>query len=102
MRTSEYLYKLQPVRTELLANGSTPAEDEIINAHFEYLKNLSAQKIVLLAGRTLNTDPSGFGIVIFKAPSEREARWIMESDPAVKSGVMKAELYPYHTALWGF
>ena len=57
--------------------------------------------MVLLAGRTLNTDPSSFGIVILTADTEQEARRIMHNDPAVKARVMRAELYPYRIALLG-
>jgi len=57
--------------------------------------------VVLLAGRTLNTDPSSFGIVILTADTEQEARRIMHNDPAVKARVMRAELYPYRIALLG-
>ena len=42
----------------------------------------------MLRRRTLNTDPSSFGIVIFRAASEDEARATMLADPAVREGVM--------------
>jgi uncharacterized protein YciI len=53
----------------------------------------------LAAGRTLNTDESSFGIIIFRADSEEAARRIVADDPAVRGGVMRAELYPYRIAL---
>ncbi|MFL5803143.1 MAG: YciI family protein [Roseiflexaceae bacterium] len=53
----------------------------------------------MLAGRTLNTDPSSFGIIILRADTEATARGIMEDDPAVQQGVMRAELFPYRIAL---
>ncbi len=48
--------------------------------------------------------PSGqksesFGIVIFQAESGEAAQALMCSDPAVKSDVMHAELFPYRIAL---
>jgi len=67
--------------------------------HFDYLKALTVQGVVVLAGRTLNTDESSFGIVILTAASEDAARAIMHNDPAVKQGVMRAELFPYRIAL---
>jgi len=63
------------------------------------LRNLKEQGILILAGRTQNTDPSSFGIVIFKAPSEAVAKQVVNGDPAVLQGVMHAELYPYRVAL---
>lgn len=96
-----FLYKIQPVRPEMLSVGATPEEDQTISEHYTYLKSLTDAGIVLLAGRTLNTDNSSFGIVILTASSEEEARQIMLSDPAVKERVMRAELYPYRIALVG-
>ena len=95
----QYLYKIQPTRPAMLTEGPTPEEETILSGHFRYLKDLTNRGVVILAGRTLNTDKSSFGIVIFKANSEEEARERMNDDPAVKQGVMRAELYPYRVAL---
>lgn len=94
-----YLYKIQPVRPEMLTEGSTEAEERIISEHFSYLEGLMAKGVLILAGRTLNKDYGSFGITIVKAESEEEARRIMHEDPAVKNHVMRAELYPYRIAL---
>ncbi len=67
--------------------------------HFAYLEQLTKQGVVVLAGRTLNTDASSFGIVILHAHSEEAARDIMHDDPVVKHHVMRAEFYPYRIAL---
>ena len=83
----------------MLSEGATEEETKAVSAHFEYLKGHQKQGILILAGRTLNIDESSFGIVIFNAESEEQARMIMESDPAVVEGVMQAELYPYRVAL---
>ena len=96
-----FLYKIQPVRPEMLASGATSEEEQVVSRHFAYLQGLTEAGIVLLAGRTLNTDPGSFGIVIFKANSEDEARQVMHNDPAVEQRVMRAELYPFRIALLG-
>ena len=80
--------------------GPTEREEEIIAEHFAYLQRLTDEGVVLMAGRTLNADERAFGIVVFATESESAAREIMNSDPAVKQGVMKAELFPYRVALW--
>jgi uncharacterized protein YciI len=54
---------------------------------------------VMMAGRTLTDDDSSFGIVIFKAESDNAAGELMPADPAVKEGVMRAELFPFRIAL---
>ncbi len=97
---AHYLYRIQPTRAAMLIEGTTPEEGAIIEQHFAYLQDLTAQGVVILAGRTLNTDPSGFGIVIFRAVDDDDARALMNSDPAVRQGVIRAELFPYRIALW--
>jgi uncharacterized protein YciI len=54
---------------------------------------------LILAGRTLNMDPTGFGIVILEVNSEEEAIALMLNDPAVKEGIMEATIFPYRVAL---
>ena len=95
----QFLYSIQPKRVEMLVEGPSEEEQEIIAAHFEYLKGLQERGVLILAGRTLNVDESSFGIVIFNAKSEDEANEIMERDPAVRHGVMRGTLYPYRVAL---
>jgi len=95
----QYLYLIQPTRMAMLTDGPTPQEDEAVSQHFDYLKALADRGTVILAGRTLNTDESSFGIVIFKAESEEAARAVMNNDPTVQAGVMRARLFPYRIAL---
>jgi uncharacterized protein YciI len=97
--TKQWLYKIQPVRPDMLHAGPTKKEQELISKHFSYLKDLTGKGVVILAGRTLNTDKTGFGIIIFQAETEEAARRIVNNDPAVTNKVMKAELYPYSVAL---
>jgi uncharacterized protein YciI len=96
---SEYLYKIQPTRLEMLTQGPTPEEAALVAQHLAYLQKLAEQGIVVLAGRTQQADERAFGIVIFKAASKEAARAVMDNDPAVKNGVMRAELYPYRIAV---
>ena len=95
----QHLYKIQPVTPEMLTEGPTEAESKIVSDHFSYLKDLMERGAVILAGRTQNNDYSSFGIIIFRAESEDQAREIVRNDPAVKNNVMRAELYPYRIAL---
>jgi uncharacterized protein YciI len=94
----QFLYRVQPTRPEMLTMGSTPAEDAAITEHYHYLVRLADTGVMHLFGRTLNTDSSSFGLCIFEAADEPEARAIMEDDPAVRAGVMRAELFPYRIA----
>ncbi|MGB2984201.1 MAG: YciI family protein [Candidatus Bipolaricaulia bacterium] len=94
----QFLYRIQPTRPEMLS-ASTADEDLIVEKHFAYLKDLRDRGVVLLAGRTLNEDPSSFGIVILEAALEAEARNVMVEDPGVRDGVFRAQLFPYSVAL---
>jgi uncharacterized protein YciI len=96
---TQYLYRIQPTRSDMLSNGSTPEEQAIVGQHFAYLQRLMGEGVVILAGRTLNTDETSFGIVIFNAESEEAAQQLVANDPAVKQGVMRAMLFPYRVAL---
>jgi uncharacterized protein YciI len=96
---THYLYKVQPARLEMLTQDPTPQEAELISQHFDYLEKLTEQDVTVLVGRTLTTDEHSFGIAIFKAASEEAARDVMNNDPAVKNGVMRATLYPFRIAL---
>ena len=97
----EFLYKIQPTRPEMLTEGPTDRESELVAQHFDYLKGLLERGILILAGRTQNSDESSFGIVVFRASSEEQALMMMQEDPAVKHGVMRAALFPYKVALMG-
>jgi uncharacterized protein YciI len=83
----------------MLADGPTPEEAEVVSEHFAYLQQLAEKGVVVLAGRTLTTDESSFGIVILRADSEEAARNVVDTDPAVERQVMRAELFPFRIAL---
>ena len=95
----QWLYFLKPVRLGMVTEGPTPEEAETVSRHFSYLEDLTEKGIMILVGRTQNSDESTFGIAIFEAEDESAARMIMEADPAVAGGVMRADLYPYKIAL---
>ena len=96
---SQWLYYLKPARLGMVTEGATPEERETVSRHFAYLKDLTEKGVAILMGRTQNNNENTFGIVIFEAQDEPAAREIMESDPAVRGGVMRATLYPYKVAL---
>jgi uncharacterized protein len=94
-----YMYKVQPVRPEMLSEGHTDKESRIIGEHFDYLKQLMDDGILILAGRTLTTDYSSHGIAIFEARDDDHMRDIAQNDPAVIQKQFRAEWYPYRIAL---
>jgi uncharacterized protein YciI len=82
----------------MLKTGLTPEEEQVNSEHSDHLSKLADQGVMILYGRTQTADEDTFGLVIFRAESEESAREIMENDPAVKKGVMRATMYPYRVA----
>lgn len=96
---NQWLYVLKPTRLEMLTKGPTQEEMETVSRHFQHLQELTKQGVMILVGRTQNADEHTMGLAIFEAEDEATARKIMESDPAIIGGVMRADLYPYKIAL---
>jgi uncharacterized protein YciI len=90
-----WIYLLHLTRQEAV---SSPTEEEsaAIDRHFVRLQQACSAGTVRLAGPA--TD-GAFGIVIFKAEDETAARSFMADDPAMRAGVMTAELHPFRVSL---
>lgn len=90
-----WIYVIHLTRPEAV---SSPTEEEsaAIDDHFVRLQHACSVGAVRLAGPA--TD-GAFGIVIFEAEDETAARSFMAEDPAVRAGVMTAELHPFHVSL---
>lgn len=71
-------------------------EEAIVEDHFERLKRALAEGKLILAGPCLDGE---FGVVVFRAQSKEKAKEFMNNDPAVKKGIMTAELHPFHVSL---
>ncbi|TQR20852.1 YciI family protein [Psychrobacillus vulpis] len=98
MEKLQFLYQLKLVPSLLDEASWTNKENSIVQHHFEVLQNLQQEGKLFLAGRTLNSDP--MGIVILEVDTEEEAIELMNNDPAVKEGIMEAQLFPYRVALY--
>lgn len=96
----QFIYVLKLTPRLLDEKNWTEQDNQIVGRHFRRLQQLYKEGRVLLAGRTLNeSEPSQFGIVVFEAASEDEARALMEADDAVKEKIMTAQLFPFRVAL---
>jgi uncharacterized protein YciI len=96
-----YVYVLQVSRLEMLTEGPTPEEAAVVKRHVEYLQGLAGSGALVLAGRTQTESPDTFGIAVFRAADDAEAMRVMEADPAVSGGVMRARLFPFRVAVAG-
>ena len=97
--TKEYIYVLKLIPSLIDPGNWTDKDNDIVSRHFTRLQTLLEEKVLILAGRTLNDDETTFGIVIFRAEDDASAQDLMTHDPAVKEGIMTAELFPYSVAL---
>ncbi len=95
MKSFIYRLELTP-HYKQLEHWATETE-QIVQAHFEYQKDLSARGIALLVGRTdyeMDNDDL-FGLCILQVASPEIAHEIMENDPAILHRVMQAKLFPF-------
>ncbi len=75
----------------------TPQIEELQRQHMANINRLAASGELILAGPFLEQtgDKALTGMFIFKVESERAARELTESDPAVKGGRFVYEIYPW-------
>lgn len=95
----QFLCTLRPTRLGMVTEGPTPKEADTISRHFAYLSDLAERGIVVLAGRTLEDSDETHGIVIFHADDQDDAARIVNADPAVGEGVMRATIQPFRVAI---
>lgn len=101
-QTGEYLVMLTPVRPGMVVDGPLPDEIPALAGHLAWLEHLAARGSLVLAGRTQEADPSGFGIVVLRAGSRQEAASLMDRDPAVAGGLMKVQVHEFRVAVHGY
>jgi uncharacterized protein YciI len=90
-----FIYVLRLIRPEFFEHMSV-REEGIVQEHVEYLKRGLQEKSLILAGPCFDGE---FGIVVFRARSQRDAEPFMRNDPAVRKGLMRAELHPFRVSL---
>ena len=95
-RMAEWIYFIHPPRDDFAAT-MTAEEAAVWAAHWERLKRLFADGIIVLAGPTLG--PQNTGIAVFEAPDEAAARAIMADEPIAAGGWARVELRPFHISL---
>lgn len=98
-KPQQFLYVLRVTPAFHDAAKWTARENDAVSRHFRRLSQATEAGKVIFAGRTTEGLGSTFGLVVFEAENEAEARRFMEADPAVEAGVMSATLHPYALAL---
>ena len=93
MRTFCYQNQLVDPQADTNPDEATIAT---MRAHFAYLKDALAAGQLVLAGPC---EDLAFGLVIFQAEDDKAARAFMANDPAIRAGIMTAELHPFRVSL---
>lgn len=101
VKLKEYLGVLTLTEKYKEDKNWTQADQTVVGEHFQRLKKMKNEGVVILAGRTQleSNDPDMMGLVIFYAKDEKEALQFMLDDPAVKNKIMLAKVHPYMIAL---
>ena len=93
---AQWIYFLHPGRDDFAAT-MTEEESAVFAEHFAHLTDLLADGVLILAGPTLGRVNTG--LAIFEAEDEEEARAVMDSDPAIRNGVVDGELREMRVSL---
>ncbi len=87
MMSTHFFAITTPYKKDFIINP-IKEENRIMSDHFLYLQGLLDQGKLYLAGPTLKEDDP-FGVYIFIAGNEEEARELLEDDPSVKAGIQQ-------------
>lgn len=90
-----FCYQNQLVDPTVIHNPDN-ATKATMSEHFTYLKDALATGQLVLAGPC---EDLAFGLVIYHAENEQAALDFMENDPAIREGLMTAELHPFRVSL---
>ncbi|MHA2054182.1 MAG: YciI family protein [Candidatus Hodarchaeales archaeon] len=88
---NHYFVITTPYRKDFILNP-IEKENQIMEEHFFYLKQLLENGQLFLAGPTLKEDDP-FGVYIFIADSEEEARELIENDPSVEKKIQTITMF---------
>jgi len=90
----QFLFRIEPVRPDFSLQNLSETERPIVAQHAAYLKSLTDEGKLILAGQAF--DPKGlWGIIIVNAPDAEAANAIFEADPAIKSKLFRGVVIPF-------
>lgn len=84
-----WIYFIHPPR-ENFAATMTGAEEEVWGRHWQRLKRLFHEGVVIYAGPTFG--PNNTGLCIIEADNEAAASRLMDDDPIIGEGFTRGEL----------
>jgi uncharacterized protein YciI len=73
-----------------------PVTEQPLQEHTQYMLRLHAEGKVAMAGPLI--DNAG-GLNIFEVATQEEAQEILHNDPAIRDGICRGEIHPWHPLL---
>ncbi|HMQ49995.1 MAG TPA: hypothetical protein PKA00_21375 [Saprospiraceae bacterium] len=85
----------------ILKSGNNPTTDRsfidsCFTGHLANIRRLAASNQLIVAGPFGENDSDFRGLFILNVPTPEEAEQLLETDPAIKAALLKAELYPWY------
>ncbi|MEW6224569.1 MAG: YciI family protein [Chloroflexota bacterium] len=93
---AEWIYFIHPPREDF-ADTMTEAEEEVWGRHWQRIKRLYAEGVIVFVGPTFGRVNTG--LCVFEAPDEPAARAIMNGDPTIAEGFARGELRSMRVSL---
>ena len=91
----DYIYVLRLNPDYYDEEAWTDEVNQIIEAHFQRLKDDYEKGKIIHVGRTTDPKDDGFDIVIYHVNSDEEAKDYMGNDPAILVGLMTGTYQEY-------
>jgi uncharacterized protein YciI len=79
-------------KRENFVQTMTDEEKAVFAQHFSYVEGLHTEGKLVISGACLD---GAFGMIIYRAETEEEARSMFENDPLTKSGITNTEFHPF-------
>ncbi|MBZ4188575.1 hypothetical protein [Niabella beijingensis] len=94
-------YGMRMYQFVLLKTGDSTITDKdkvaaLFKGHMENIGKLVAAHKLILAGPFAKNPEQYRGLFIFTTKTKEETRTLLEGDPAIKSGLLKADIYDWY------
>lgn len=94
-------YGMKTYMFVILKTGKAVIEDkdrvnEIFRGHLDNISRLSEDGKLIVAGPLMKNEKQYRGIYIFNVQTTEEAAALLETDPAIKTGLLEPEIFPWY------
>jgi uncharacterized protein YciI len=89
-------YTLVMLKTGSVTIGNKSVTDSLFRGHMQNIGRLASEGKLVVAGPLQKNDKAYRGIFILNVKTTEEAKALLDSDPAVKAGLLDFELYGWY------